>query len=80
MGTGESMTENQKPYGDDAFLNELAAILAELKALVPDYQTRRWMLDGNRALLRANEAEIMKLIRAHEDVLHTLARGRGWRV
>ena len=80
MGTGESMTENQKPYGDDAFLNELAAILAELKALVPDYQTRRWMLDEPHAILRANEAEIMKLIRAHEDVLHTLARGRGWRV
>lgn len=70
------MTE--KPYGDDAFLNELAAILAELKALVPDYDTRRWMLDEPHAILGANEAEIAKLIRAHEDVLHKIARGRGY--
>ena len=72
------MTENQKPYGDDAFLNELAAILAELKALVPDYETRPWLQYATPAILSANEAEIIKLIRAHEDVLHKLARGRGY--
>ena len=68
-----------QPYGDDAFLNELAAILAELKAITPGYEALRWMMLGeNRAILQDTETGRFRLIQAHENVLHKLARGRGY--